>query len=962
MENAFLREVAKAYVVNNGMELERFTFVFANRRSQRFFIKFLGQEYGKVFNKPLISPKMITINELFTELSGIKKGDPIELLYILYKHYAQLKGAEVESFDEFVHWGEAIIKDFDDIDKYLINAQQLFSNIKDLKDLDWDFSFLSEQQRAAIESFWDNFHKGVLSSKKEFFISVWSIMITLYTNFRETLIAKGIGYEGLVYRDIAQRCKNMEFNTSYVFIGFNSPNMCERALYDRLQELDSADFYWDFYGTLLTNRENSAGDIIRKCVADYPSKYSLNYTQKELPKVKVIGVPSGVGQAFAVREVLNEIAQNSLLVPNEIAFNSAVVLPKEELLIPVINSIPACYSSINVTMGFPISSSTLISFMNLVADLQSEVRVKGGKSFFYHKQVVALLSHEFFRRIGLQAGEESELLGIKRVDIKEIKLRIFKENRIYIEQGDELLNDNGGLMSTLFRVVTEANDIAEYQIEVLKRLERLVDALEREYIYEYYLQINRLKSLQIPMEGKTYFKFISRITSSISVPFRGEPLRGLQVMGSLEIRSLDFDNIIYINVNEGVFPAASVANSLIPYNLRFGFGMPTYEMQDGMAAYHFYRSITRARNVYLIYDTRSEGINTGEVSRYVKQLKYHFNLPIEEVVAAAIPTSNSDRVVEVVKTPEVMQKLMDKYVNSNYSALSASAVNNYIACKLKFYFENLEGVTEEDEIAESVEANTFGTLYHNVMARIYDRYKFEQISRDILVKEAKSNASLEQIIHEEFCKLLNINEITGQNIIIVELIKKYVALTLKEDEKYIPFTYMASEERYRYSLKVNDNLSVNFKAFIDRIDMLDNGTIRVIDYKTGTIETPTKNTQMNMLFSDKGKFKALFQLYLYALIVLDVQKSSQQLKLRSGNVININVDNESSNLELVVYPLKKIKSEGIFSHKIELSSLDEFRALLNETVAEIFNTDVPFTPNIGCTSCKYCNFSALCGA
>lgn len=955
MENQFLRMVAKAYVRHAAEKLQEYAFVFPNRRSMKFFSKYMGEEYGKVYGKPLLSPRLITINDLFGELSGLAPADHVEALYVLYKNYMTLRPESGESFDEFVHWGGLMIKDFDDIDKYLVDASQLFTNIRDLKQLDADFSFLTPGQRAAVESFWRNFLKGGFSDKKDFFASTWNIMYALYSKFRKELAEKKSGYEGQIYREVAENCSGYTYASDFVFIGLNAPNSCERVLMNTLRDRGRADFYWDFYGPLVTDRENSASSIISGCVRDYPSRLVLEGQDfTSVPVVKVIGVPSGVGQAFVVAKILNDIAP-AAPVPPAFALGTAVVLPDEKLLMPVLNSVPEGYTSVNVTMGYPVAATGLISFMNLVCSLQRDVKERSGKRCFYHRSVVALLSHEYMKKISPAGAAD-------------VKKRIVEGNRIYIAADDPLLQgdpeEDTLLFRLLFKVVDTTAEIAQYQTEILKVLDSFLPSLEREFIYQYYLRINRLRELDIPMERDTYFRFISQITGGMTVPFRGEPLRGLQVMGSLEVRALDFDTVIITSVNEGVFPASNTAQSLIPYNLRYGFGLPTYELQDGIAAYHFYRSIARAGKVFLIYDTRTEGLVSGEVSRYVKQLKYHFNIEVTESFASVMPLKENKRSMEVRKTGPVMEQLYDKYVKSPYSALSASAINNYIACPLKFYFENVEGISEEDEVAESVESNTFGTLFHNAMQNVYDTYKYQEVNAGILKRESADGKRLDALIRDEFRKLLHVEEIAGQNIIIAELLKKYMRLTFREDEKYVPFVYISGEERYRYGLPVyGGSVTVNFKAFVDRIDELADKTLRVIDYKTGTVDKPAKGIDIPALFDKNApvKYKALLQLYLYALIVTDTQERCGQLTLRNGEPLHFTVADDFSQLELVIYPLKKIKNESVFKLRIYRKDLELFREQLTLCVEEIFNPGIPFIPNPEGGACQYCKFNALCG-
>lgn len=945
------------YVSHCGERLQEYTFVFPNRRSLKFFTKYLGEEYGRMYGKPLLAPPLITINDLFGALSGLSAVDPVEALYLLYGHYMRLKPKSGESFDEFVHWGGLIIKDFDDIDKYLVNASQLFTNIRDLKQLDSDFSFLSPVQREAVESFWRNFLRGEFSDKKDFFASTWNVMYELYCNFREELLKRKVGYEGLIYRQVAEMSGEGLLQRNVVFIGLNAPNSCERALMNRLRDAGCADFYWDFYGPLLTDPRNSASVIIRGCVRDYPSRFELSgQTFTTVPQIRVIGVPSGVGQAFVAARILSQMApQGERPVPGDFALETAVVLPDEKLLMPVLNSIPAAYDSINVTMGYPVAATGLISFMNQIGVLQREVKERQGKSCFYHRSLLGVLSHEYVKKV---AGPEA----------MRIRKWVVSGNRIYIPAGEVLPpgDDTGadGLLRQVCRVVETTEEIMEYQIAILKELDRVLPSLDREFLYQYYLRINRLKELKIPMERETYFRFLAQITAGMTVPFRGEPLRGLQVMGSLEVRALDFSRVIILSSNEGTFPASNTAQSLIPYNLRFGFGLPTYELQDGIAAYHFYRSIARAKEVFLVYDTRSEGMNSGEVSRYVKQLKYHFNVPVEERVAAALPVKEHKQTMELAKTPQVMELLLDKYVRSDRSALSASALNNYIACPLKFYFENVEGISEEDEVAESVESSTFGSLFHNAIQRIYESYKYELVSVEILRKEGADEQKLERVIREEFKNLLKVEEISGQNLIITELLKKYLRLTFREDENHAPFVYLSGEERYFYGFPVyGGEMTVHFKAFVDRIDELEDKTLRIIDYKTGSVEKPRQNFEISTLFDKqaKVKYKALLQLYLYAMIVEDTQRECGQLKLRNGSPLDFKVEDDLSQLELVIYPLKKIKNDSVFTLRIYRKELELFREQLRGCVEEIFNPAVPFAPNPDGGACKYCKFRALCG-
>ena len=950
MGEEFLRLVARAYV-NHGMPFGKTLFVFPNRRSMKFFQKYLGEEYGKLYNKPLFSPDMLTISELFSDLSGMRIVDPIEAQYILYRNYISLKypdesfeaAAERETFDEFLHWGNLIISDFNDIDKYLIDPKQLFSNIYDLKQLDGDYSFLSERQREAVEMFWRHFLKGGSNFKKESFISLWSIMYPLYEAFRKELEEKGLGYEGMIYRKVAANPSDNGYHRM-VFIGFNAPNKCERALMKWLKEQGKGDFYWDFYGPMVTDPQNKASMFISEAVKEFPSKYRIE-CGFAMPKINVISVPSAVGQAFVAADILKGIGAADPI-------KSAVVLPDESLLMPVLNSIPESFGTVNVTMGFPIGSTPLVSFVGCISSLQKNVRVKDGKGSFYHADISSLLKHEYIKKYAPQ-------------DAANVLKTIVKENLIYIPDDNKVFGAvESPLLKAVFNVPTDTGALLEYLAIVLKELDLVADTLNKEFIYRYYQEIERLVRLELPVSKDTCLRLLAQFTSSITIPFKGEPLAGLQVIGSLEVRALDFENIIILSVNEGKFPSSSQGNSLIPYNLRVGFGLPTYELQDAIAAYHFYRSICRAKNVWLLYDTRSEGVKSGEVSRFVKQLEYHYNVPLEKSAVSAVPVLDEcTNEISVVKNEAVMAKLYSRFVEEGSSkTLSASAINTYLMCPLQFYLQHVEGIKDENEVEENIEAGTFGTIFHDTMEELYSPYVGEVVSGEILDMIIHDTKRLDEVLVRMFAKS-KIMEIAGQNIIIKEVIKKYVLITLHQDKKFAPFVYMAGEETFYDDFELENGAKVRFQAVIDRID-ISNDKLRVIDYKTGNVTVPGGDVPVSDFFlRDQSKqYKAFVQLYLYALILSRLADSNGAIKLKNGKRIRVEISGDSTNLDLVVYPVTSLKKNSVVCEPIFKEKLDEYQQALKGCVEEIFNSEVPFVQaDANSSVCGYCMFKQICG-
>lgn len=946
MENQFLRQVAAAFVANDDLGCR---FVLPNRRSMKFFQKFLGEEYGKKWGRPLFSPQIGTINELFVELADLVPADSVEQLYILYKEYIALKysgagydlASGKDTFDEFVHWGDAILKDFNDIDKYLVDPRQLFTNIKELKEIESDFSYLSPKQFEAVKSFWTNYLKGgTLSSKKELFSSIWGLMYRLYENFNSALEAKGVGYEGQIYRKVAGRVEKYDFEKRIVFIGFNAPNKCERRVMQYLRDAGKGDFYWDFYGSMLSDSSNGAFEIISEFAKEFPARYELDATGGAFPveqqSYNVYASPSGVGQAFVVADILEKLFPQWEVMDQE-AFSTAIVLPDENLLMPVLNSIPHKFKSINVTMGYPITATSLASFMNLVKQLQQDSRVKGGKTEFYHKSLLDLLAHEYVKKLAPEASAQ-------------IKRKILEGNMIYVASDSPVLENAGELLEKLLVPVAGSGEMLSYMTSILEYLDGVLERWDREFICQYHQRVKRVQQLQIPMETKTCLRLVEQLCNSIVVPFKGEPLKGLQIMGTLETRALDFENVIIVSANEGKFPSSNIGNSIIPYNLRVGFGLPTYELQDGIAAYHFYRSICRARNVHMVYDTRSEGLSSGEVSRYVKQLKYHFGVNVNEMAVSVPPVlGDAQQGIQVEKRGAVMEKLLQMYTGNGEKSLSASALNNYISCPLKFYVENVEGMVEEEEVAETVESNVFGSIFHHVMEGIYKKYEGKRVGEEDVKREKRDKETVGKLILEGFVKYMHTDSLTGQHKIVEALLRKYIDLALDADIKAAPFRYVAGERRFRYKLPVQGGaLQVNFKAFIDRIDTLVEGNItRIIDYKTGSVNPPTGKFELSQLFDKQGegKYKAIAQLYLYALIMFDE-------KLVAGEPVE--------DVLLTIYQLKKLAKESPVQILLEQEGLEQFKGLLIECVDEIFNEDIPFYPNPQEKNCGYCKLQAVC--
>lgn len=1076
MRQEFLRQVAEVYLEKHGHEMRDLLFVFPNRRSSVFFQRYLGEQAGM----PVFTPDITTINSLFGELSGLAAGDRLELLYELYKIYTRHITSCTESFDEFLYWGDTILNDFDDIDKYLVDAESLFANITDLKEIDDRYSYLSQNQRNAISEFWGNLLSYIDGEKEQSFMEIWRNMYRIYCDFRKTIAEKGLAYEGMIYRKVAEnllereqegcpfshdrksecrghecieseyikgedethgygslasesrvavnynmrsgedvglesesrvfrgdsvRCESaagkgvddcgsgnsgkaagpdqdraeagrpgrdeedvafrkLDTYRKVVFVGLNALNKCEKVLLDVLKKEGKACFSWDYFGDIIRNPENKSSFFMDENIIRYKDTYPLSEDggRPEKQNIEVIGVPSMVGQAKYVAEIIEkEILQTAGAdgqprKENDVlkkAFDTAIVLPDEKLLMPVLNSIPETIPRINVTMGYSLSNTNCASFMNLYSQLYLHSVTRNGRPYFYFRNVRDLLNHPYV----LSGSEEAA---------RKIKAEIIKSNRIYVDDsifsGDELIES---LFCGAYRVLQNAQewkdgkkgteydvirDIAQAQYELLGKLHGRLDSLEGEFIYHYHAAITRMLNLNLPISMSTYFRLLRETVNMCQIPFKGEPLSGLQIMGNLEMRALDFRNLIILSVNEGIFPSHSVSNSMIPYNLRVGFELPDYEYQDAISAYHFYRSIYRAENIYLIYDTRTGGSNTGEVSRFVKQLKYQHGADIREsIVNYHIPSPETEEKVQE-KTPEMVETLKKMYY-------SASSVNTYLDCPLKFYFQNVEGMRDEDDVMEDIEANVFGLLYHSIMQDLYTPFVNRTVTEQDIDRIISGDVLIKQAIKAAFLKCAQIHEIEGKNKIIEALLYKFVTETLKYDRTLCPFQYIAAEKECLAKWQLPDSSqTVRLKGYIDRIDlMLKNGSagkereeqLRIIDYKTGKSEIRYREPQEMFDKENETRPYTALQLMFYYLL------------LREDTLKRTVVPHPESTV-LAVYSLKTLVKREFPTFMTSAEELEEFEKQLGRTFMEIFDQNVPFTQTADLRKCEYCPFRVIC--
>ena len=936
-----------------GIGIQDCCLVFPNKRAGLFFSK----DLAGIIDKPVFSPLYRTINELMQDVSGWHTADPLYLLSVLYNVYKEHTGS-TESFDEFYPWGEMLLSDFDDIDKYLVDAKDLFRNLSNLKEIDSVFDYITPEQKKAILMFWNHFSEGKEGKIKKDFAGLWQKLYDIYYSFRKELDITGRVYGGMIYRRCAEgnpdkladnlTCKK------YVFVGFNVLNASEKMFFRTLKQQGKAIFLWDYDEYYIKNTWHEAGYFMRSNIKEFPAPDDFKTDTNGLsrpPSINIFSTPSQTGQAVKVAGLLSAMGEE-----HASERNTAVILPDEHLLLPLLNNLPPEVSRLNITMGYPLSSTPVFSFYLKLSALQRSMRKeKNGVSFYYH-DLLSLLAHTYIlNTIPDTAGA--------------LVCHINKKNRIRINIGEimEVISDDSG--RRLFELIFEpCNDIKSW-IEYLQGVTEYFlsfysdgnNGENKEFLYTFYTALKRAGdtffSLPVTMSMDTFDKMFRKHLISLRIPFQGEPLEGLQILGVLETRVLDFSNIIICSMNEGFFPKTTVAPSFIPYNLRKGFGLMTHEHQDAMYAYYFYRLLHRADNITLIYNNTAGEQSIGEQSRFISQLIYEplFN-PVSETEIIKL-SATEIKPVKIIRTPELQKTIIKKFSAGSGRLLSPSSLNTWMKCSLRFWFEQMEGLREADTVNEDMDASIFGSVLHKIMQNLYSPYKgyvlTDNILKDIRSDKEKINNEIVRTFASVFLNKPEDSkfQIEGRNIIAKEVLYESVDKMLETDLKRTPFTIEALEYRLQEDINITINgitHTITVGGIADRIDRI-NGEIRIIDYKTGNVDYSFRN--IDELFIGHKDKSALFQILFYAGII--ARKNPNEPIISAGIYSLKEIFNDNFN-EMPYYPDKN----STLKNYRNIS--EEFESGINGLFYDIFNPEKDFTQTDDNSKCAYCPFAGIC--
>lgn len=959
---SFLEELAEKLYQKHHNGLGELKIVFPNRRAGLFFRQYLATKIAR----PVWSPEVLSIEDFIKSMSSLQSADTLTLIFELFEVYKKVNPAE-KQFERFYFWGEVLLKDFDDIDKYLVNPENLFINLRYQKELENFFDYLSPEQKAVIQAFWKSFGSSGSRHQKDF-LRIWEVLLLIYKQFKQKLSGKNIGYDGMIFREVAENIQSGKIafgDKQVIFAGFNALTLAEEKIIAWCYEKVGAQIYWDLDEHYMDDVNQEAGVFLRKyrrhkiLGKSFPASLPAHFKDGSAKNITLTGVPLEVGQAKKLGELLQNVISNSEDFKPQ---HSVVVLPDEHMLFPVLHSTPEAVKEINVTMGYPLRNTSLYSLMEHLLELQQNAKEKEGEEVeFHHRNVLSLLRHPYilFYNVALANGHINA---------------IESNNKVYIS-GSEI-GKKEALYKIIFRKLGEVNEIFDYLMDVLLIINRHIKkeedehpVIEQEYIYHFYTHLKRLKQViagqKIILDLRTFLKLFRQMMQSLRLPFTGEPLNGLQVMGVLETRNLDFDHVYILSMNEGKFPAQGAQTSFIPYNLRKGFDLPTFDQQDATYAYHFYRLLQRAKNIHLLYNTESGLSGSGEMSRFIYQLMYETDFDIKRSILSNPVQVQPLIPITIEKDAEVMKDLSRYLIDEGNKRLTPSALNTYLDCRLRFYYKYVAQLYEPEEVKEEVDAMVFGNLLHHCMEILYKQFTFRK--GDKLIEKADFKVlkdSLKSVVNVAFARHYDwpegkAFEFIGRNIIVREIILKMAGKILKNDFQYAPFEVVGLEdEAYTLDYDIlsrSEFKKVGLKGIIDRIDLKDDH-IRVIDYKTGRDNKNIESIPSLFDRNDPKRNKAGMQTLFYGLLY--TERYGKKYKVIPGLFNARELFGNDFDIRLKLRNSDKRNDYRWLDNVIPY--LDEFKYELSSLLAEIFDPSVPFDQTDDFKKCGYCPYAGIC--
>ena len=939
----FLQQVARYYHDTQG--LEDYCFVFPNRRGGQFFSHYLQQELVAAdkregTSRPHLMPNVTSINELVAQLTGTVAASDIEMMFALYDAYCRAMGDNAQEFDKFIYWAQLIISDFNDIDRSMADAASIYQNLEDLHDL--NSNYLSEEVKEKVRrifgdnlftaffdtnadaDLWRHIQKKIDENSterdevqnaneevvKQRFMTLWNRLAVIYDNYHEALSGKGLISPGMQLRQAAEQSLEQMRYSRMVFAGFGVLSVAECKLFTNFKASDKADFWWDNAG-IAAQLEKAPNDPGALLIDGYCRRFGampvepLDTTDQT---IRVVAVPSTVGQA---KQAFNEVAlikeqESGTSGKTALGIETAIVLPDENLLVPLLHSIHAPYHdgdlNLNVTLGYPLRSSGIVSLMHIVARMHHQATKEDKVLTYYREDVNDILSHPliktYFTTEALELAAELARTNRFRVPAPEFEPYGFSDLFAPAMDSDVRGDVVAGQMDYLDRLLSFCNRLmammtpddmeVEFDDDIDNQSEGDEVPLQQAFLLMYIDVLNQLKRsfaecsqpLRQQLQRGTVFFLIDRLASSAIVPFTGEPLRGLQIMGLLETRSLDFENVIILSMNERVFPRRRSINSFIPNYMRRAHGMSTIEQQEAIVSYNFFRLLNRSSHVTLIYDSSAQKMGSSEPSRYITQLEMVYGKQLQYVdMSLHVETSAAISIQVPADEKGVLRTRYTSDPAQGGRCLSASAINKYINCPLMFYMHYVQGLNDDSETGDFMDSSTFGRIIHDTLSdcyggntqRLIDANYIKQFKKDKLEATVIRNIKKTYLHVPEEMLEHHTKPLRGEAFMLIDTISSYVKFVLDYDLELIakegPFTVLECEQEHRLLPMEMDGVKFNFTYMPDRIDVLqEKGMVRIVDYKTGSdVTTFSSAAGLPDLFDpmkDKRR-KAILQLFLY---------------------------------------------------------------------------------------------------
>lgn len=955
--NTFLHYVAKDIIQKYGNNLSKIAVVFPNKRASLF----LNNELARLTDKPIWSPAYITISELFRQHSELQTANPLKLVCVLYRVFQKVTGSN-ESLDHFYGWGQLMITDFDDIDKNMADADKVFANLSDYHEFD-DVSYLSPEQEEILKRFFSNFSSEHNSELKKRFLNIWSNFREIYHSFNEALAEEGLAYEGQLYRKVVEEgCLDLKYD-KYLFVGFNMMQKVEQELCNKLQKEGKAAFYWDFDKYYLNpkkqgiNMSSGAGHYISQYLEYYPNE--LDNMDEEiydnLAKNKDISYVSATTENIQARYISKWLLEKERYKAGK---RTAIVLADESLLQTVIHCIPKEVEKVNITTGYPLAQSPITGLVKQLISLQTLGYRKDLDKYRLH-WVQILLHHPYIKYISEKSQEIFDDLNSQKTFYLS-KEQLGKDDNLKLLFSNAYSNDDSKL--------TTNSKLLHWIIDVLRIVgtgiglaEENNDPLAEESIFRIYTLLNSMVALvddnELDVDLITLEKLINQVVQSTSIPFHGEPAEGIQIMGVLETRNLDFDHVIVLSCNEGKLPKGINDNSFIPYAIRRAYGLTTIDNKVSIYSYYFHSLLQRAGDITLVYNNATSDGQTGEMSRFMLQLMVESGHKINKLNIVAQQTPQHSLPEGIKKTPEIMN------IINEINRLSPTAINTYIRCQLRFYYRYLQRIKEPENDDNEMNNAFFGSIFHRVAELFYEPYyKNKQlIQKEDIDRALKNKPLIDACVEQAFREILfkvskNTHvEYNGLQLINRQVIKDYFIKQLKIDQQLCPFRIRGLEKSVYEDFDIKGTRIVKIGGSIDRLDELERPgkqpVIRVVDYKTGT-NNSTNVKSLEEVFTDenlKNHTDYYLQAMLYSLIVRDQSKENLPVSPALVFIQKQGTDNADCTLRINKEPIEDIATYS-----------DEYREGLINVVSDIFNPELTLQPTEDINRCASCPYKALC--